>query len=188
MCEPVSIIAGIGLAISAAGTIAGVQAQQSQAKEQRRYAALVQAAAQEETRNKVQVVDQRLLQEQEAFATERQDIAREGMRHRATMATQMGEANIAGLSVEGLLADAWGQEADARNRVATNYDWTARQLELEKRGIVAQGKTQANSVRTQRGANWFDAGLRIGGAGLDAYSTIKRYSPSGSGGAKTTVS
>lgn len=183
MCWMVAI-AAVGLAITAASTIVSMDAQQSQAKQQRQYQAAQAAAAQDETRAKIATINDRIGQEVSSAQTEKRDIARQAMRDRATMMTAIGEANISGLSVDALLADAYGNEADAQNRINENLDWTTRQLELEKRGARAQGQSAVNAAnRPVQGANWFDAGLRIAGAGVDAYTGYRRMS---TGASKTT--
>lgn len=121
MCNPAFIVAGIGLAVSAAQTYTQYQSQNDFANQQ----ATAQNNAirqQQEYQNRLiqlegeryqaesNAVRTRQLQEQQALARQQGEASKEFRSAQATALVQSGEAGVTGLSVDSLLADFTRQE------------------------------------------------------------------------------
>jgi hypothetical protein len=167
VCDPLSLI---GLAVSA--TTAGVShvADVSAAEQQNRLYRENAMRANENARQQMFDTQQRMIQEQEAGASEKIDTMREAREARATAEAAAGEANVSGLSVEALMREFSGREAAFNDRVDQSTDWSMRQLNNEMRGVRANAEDRINSVQRAAKPSFFDAGLRIAGAGLGSYS------------------
>lgn len=167
MCDPLSMI---GLAVSATTTGLSYQAEASAAQQQNRLYRENAMRANETARQQMFDTQQRMIQEQEAGAAEKIDTMREAREARATAEAAAGEANVSGLSVEALMREFSGREAAFNDRVDQNTDWSMRQLNNEMRGVRANAEDRINSVQRAAKPSFFDAGLRIAGAGLGSYS------------------
>lgn len=121
MCNPAFIVAGIGLAVSAAQTYTQYQSQNDFANQQ----ASAQNDAirqQQEYQNRLiqlegerfqaesNAIRTRQLQEQQALARQQGQASKEFRSAQATALVQSGEAGVTGLSVDALLADFTRQE------------------------------------------------------------------------------
>lgn len=172
MCEPVSL-AIASFAVSAASTVSGYMAQ-SQAADQQN--ALYEAnrknaiAAHEDTNR---ALTNRQSQEMDAAAAEKFDVALDAKKARATNVVAAGEAGVSGLSVEALLREFSGREARYVDRVDENLDMSMAQLQDEKRASGFRTVDRINSVQRAVKPSFLDAGLKIAGAGLDAYTGYK---------------
>ena len=160
----------IGLAVSAATQGASYAAEASAAEQQNRLYRENAMRTNENARQQMFDTQQRMVQEQEAGAAEKIDTMREAREARATAEAAAGEANVSGLSVEALMREFSGREASFNDRVDQNTDWSMRQLNNEMRGIRANAEDRINSVQRAAKPSFFDAGLRITGAGLGNYS------------------
>ncbi|MBD9558450.1 hypothetical protein [Ensifer sp. ENS03] len=160
----------IGLAVSAATAGVSHVADIASAKEQNQLYRENAKRANENARQQMFDTQQRMIQEQEAGAAEKIDTMREAREARATAEAAAGEANVSGLSVEALMREFSGREASFNDRVDQNTDWSLRQLNNEMKGIRANAEDRINSVQRAAKPSFFDAGLRIAGAGLDQYS------------------
>jgi hypothetical protein len=160
MCNPLLLAAGT-FAVSAASTMSQVKGQQQ----------MFQQNAQLANQNAVRMyadTNQRMIQEQQSATLNKMDLARDARAARATAAAGAGESGVSGLSVDALMREFYGREASYTDRVDHQTDWTMLQMNNEMRGIQAQAKDRINSVQRP---NFFDAGLRIAGAGLGATGT-----------------
>ncbi|SDM28822.1 hypothetical protein [Ensifer sp. YR511] len=170
MCDPFSVI-GMGLSIATQGIAYRADAEAaSQTNQLYRENA---KRANENARQQMFDTQQRMIQEQEAGAAEKIDTMREAREARATAEAAAGEANVSGLSVEALMREFSGREASFNDRVDQNTDWSMRQLNNEMKGIRANAEDRINSVQRAAKPSFFDAGLRIAGAGLSSYSDYK---------------
>lgn len=168
MCvDPVSMI---GFAISAASTAVGYVGQVQAANEQNRLYAENAARATHNAHDQQFQTQQRMLQEQMAAGNEKIDLEREARAAKATATAAASESGVSGLSVDALLAEFDGRAAEGKSRIDQNTDWTLTQLNNEMRGIRANAEDRINSVQRAAKPSFFDAGLRIAGAGLSSYT------------------
>ncbi len=168
MCvDPISLI---GFGISAASTVVGYMGQSAAADEQNRMYQENAQRANQNARDQMFATQQRMLQEQEAGAAEKIDTMKEARAAKATATVAAGESGVSGLSVDALLSEFDGRAASYNDRVDQNTDWTMNQLNAEMKGIRANAEDRINSVQRAAKPSFWDAGLRIAGAGLDSYN------------------
>lgn len=153
-------------AISAASTAAQYVGQMQAAEAQNATYEQNRIAATKAQELSWQQIDTRTIQEREAAATEKANTAREVRAAQATAKVAAGEAGVGGLSVDMLLGDIAGRYGRYASGVDTQTDWSVAQLQMEKRGVAAQAQDRINSVERGRKPSLFDAGLRIGAAGI----------------------
>jgi hypothetical protein len=180
MCDPIAIA---GFAISAASSVAGYMGQVQQAEQQNQLYRENAQRANENAKQQYYDTQQRMFQEQAAAAADKADVARDGRDARATAVVAAGESGVSGLSVDGLLAEFYGREATYNDRIDQQTEWTMDQYNREMRGVKANAEDRIASVQRAAKPTFFDAGLRILGGGLDAYSGYKdRQSQKSTGG------
>lgn len=181
MCGPLAI-AGIGLAISAAQSVATVMGQQAQAQ--------AQADAQNDynrqlERNALTARNQNLAnleaERNTALGDTREQINQNQMalrRAQATARVSAGEAGISGLSVDALLRDLEGQAGYDNSTATTNYLRQDQQINVRRENIQNQYESTLNGVRqpTTQSPNYLGAALSIGQSGLNAYGSYKQLS------------
>lgn len=117
----------------------------------------------------------RMQEERKAAALDKQETARKAREAKATAQTQAGEAGVSGLSVDNLLGEFDSRKATFDNRVDTNLDMTTSQIQAEKQSSRARAQSRINSVRKPTPPNFFDAGVRLLGAGVKAAGTFNQY-------------
>jgi hypothetical protein len=159
-------IGGIQQAVSYAGEV-------SAANEQNRMYAENAARANQRARDQMFQTQQRMLQEQASTANEKIDVQREARAAKATAMTAAGESGVSGLSVDALLAEFDGRQAEYEDRIDQNTEWTLTQLNNEMKGIRSNAEDRINSVQRAAKPSFFDAGLRIAGAGLNSYNSYE---------------
>jgi hypothetical protein len=164
----------VGLAVSAAQSVAGYAGQVQQANAQNK--AYVANAANANRAATAQYADtqMRMGQEQEAAAQQKQETARDARAARATALVTAGEAGVSGLSVAGLLQEFYGREGQFNANTDRNLQWTEQQLTNQMKGQQAQATDRINSVQRAQRPSFLDAGLRILGAGVDSYAEYKK--------------
>jgi hypothetical protein len=160
----------IGFAIGAAQQVVSYQGQVQAANEQNRMYAENAARANQSARDQMFQTQQRMLQEQASAANEKIDVQREARAAKATAMTAAGESGVSGLSVDALLAEFDGRQAEYEDRIDQNTEWTMTQLNNEMKGIRSNAEDRINSVQRAAKPSFFDAGLRIAGVGLDSYN------------------
>jgi len=173
MCDPVSLA---GFAISAASSVVGFMGQQQQAAQQDALYKQNRANALRAFEDKQVATNWRMIQEQESAATEKQDVALQSRAAQASARVAAGEAGVSGLSVDALLGDIVGRTSRYNDRIDQQTDWTVAQLQQEKKGQAAQAVDRINSVPRGTKPSFIDAGLRIGAAGLNAYTDYQKRS------------
>ncbi|WP_296084172.1 hypothetical protein [uncultured Agrobacterium sp.] len=177
MCDPFSMMAA-SFAISAVSTVTEYIGAGQQADAQNRMVTQNQQAAQDNLRREYTAVQTRQIQEEDAAALQKQDIAREARAARATQMAAAGEAGVSGLSVEALLADVYGKEATAKDRISQQTGFTTQNLTAEMDGLKAKALDRINSIPRANGPSPFSAALKIGGAAFGAYDRYA-YKPPG---------
>lgn len=174
MCDPVSLIAAtLGVAQTGMSYIG----QQQAAKAQNEMVRQNQKAANANLVREYADVQTRQIQEEDAAAVQKQDISREARAARATTMAAAGEAGVSGLSIDALLADVYGKEATAKDRVSQNTGFTTQNLTREMDGLKAKAQDRINSMPWATGPSPLAAALKIGGIGLDSYNSYKKRSP-----------
>lgn len=168
MCDPLSMI---GFTIGAASQVVSYQGQAAAAEQQNQLYRDNAARANQNARDQMFQTQQRMLQEQEAAAAEKIDNTREARAAKATASAAAGEAGVTGLSVDALLREFDGRAAEANDRIDQNTEWSMTQLNNEMKGIRANTEDRINSVQRAAKPSFWDAGLRIAGAGLDWRNT-----------------
>lgn len=147
MCNPVALLAVTTLA----STAMQYKGAQDQAKSQQRFAkrqaeeGAALARADFDLQN--QVLAERDQQEQEAASQAVTEVQREAAQARASTRVAAGEAGVAGLSVDALLAEFDMQEAAAVYNIKRNRQHSVSQADLSRKGIRAQ--TAQNIGRTR---------------------------------------
>lgn len=167
MCDPLSMI---GFGIAAASQVVNQQAQVAAAEQQNQLYRDNAARANQNARDQMFQTQQRMLQEQEAAAAEKIDNSREARAAKATASAAAGEAGVTGLSVDALLREFDGRAAEANDRIDQNTEWSMTQLNNEMKGVRANAEDRINSVQRAAKPSFWDAGLRIAGAGLDGFT------------------
>lgn len=169
MCDPLSLI---GFGIAATSQVVNHQGQVAAAEQQNQLYRENAARANQNARDQMFQTQQRMLQEQEAAAAEKIDNTREARAAKATASAAAGEAGVTGLSVDALLREFDGRAAEANDRIDQNTEWSMTQLNNEMKGIRANTEDRINSVQRAAKPSFWDAGLRIAGAGLDWHSEV----------------
>jgi hypothetical protein len=199
VCEAISATTAIaiaGVAVSAASAGAGLYMQSEQAAEQSDYQRrLMQARESEIAENyrlslesmnvQNRALQERSVQEGEAASMEQQRNAREAAKAVSTARVAAGEGGVSGRSVNALMSDFIAQEARYRESLNTNLDFARDSIdyEMESNKLIAQGRSSA--IKLYQPAkidqpSYLGAALKIGGAGMEAYSNrMKQTGPSG---------
>ena len=174
MCDPLTLAtAAFGIAQTAVGYIGEKQA----AEQQNAMVRQNQIAANQNAVREYADIQTRQIQEEDAAAVQKQDVAREARAARASTMAAAGEAGVSGLSVDALLGDVYGKEATAKDRISQNTVFTTQNLTRELDGVKAKAQDRINSMPWARGPSPFAAALKIGGVGLDAYSSYQKSRP-----------
>ena len=170
MCDPLSFAS---FTIGAFSQLANYEAQQQAADQQnetyRQNAYAANKAAQQQSFD----INQRILQEQEAAAGQKEDQYRQVQAAQATAAVAAGEAGVSGLSVDALLREFSAKGSQASDRVDQQTEWNIAQLNNQKTQVQAQAADRINSVQRAASPSFFTTGLGILGSGLDSYSAFK---------------
>lgn len=164
MCEPIMMAA---MALGTAQTVMGYAGERQAAATQNAMVRENQKAANANLVREYADVQTRQIQEEDAAAVQKQDISREA---RATTMAAAGEAGVSGLSVDALLADVYGKEATAKDRISQNSGFTTANLTREMDGLKAKAQDRINSMPWATGPSPLAAALKIGGVGLDSYN------------------
>ncbi len=167
MCDPITMVAA---ALGTAQTVTGYIGERQAAAAQNAMARENQKAANANLVREYADVQTRQIQEEDAAAVQKQDISREARAARATTMAAAGEAGVSGLSVDALLADVYGKEATAKDRISQNSGFTTSNLTREMDGLKAKAQDRINSMPWATGPSPFAAALKIGGVGLESYN------------------
>ncbi|MCZ7973388.1 hypothetical protein O9X80_02610 [Agrobacterium salinitolerans] len=167
MCDPITMVAA---ALGTAQTVTGYIGERQAAAAQNAMVRENQRASNANLVREYADVQTRQIQEEDAAAVQKQDISREARAARATTMAAAGEAGVSGLSVDALLADVYGKEATAKDRISQNSGFTTSNLTREMDGLKAKAQDRINSMPWATGPSPFAAALKIGGVGLESYN------------------
>jgi hypothetical protein len=171
-----SIPVAAALILATAETGYQYYGEQQQAKSNARFqdqaAKEGQALAKESFQQQQTDIQNRAQEQNEATAQQIGQVKKEASQARSQARVASGEAGVAGLSVDALLADFSNQESDSISTIKRNSYFQRRQLQQEQLGIRAQGMNQLASTRYApiRGPSAIGAGLSIAGSSLSAYN------------------
>ncbi|TWS94989.1 hypothetical protein [Reyranella sp. CPCC 100927] len=162
-------------AVGAASAGASYTGQQSAAKAQNKQYAANAESARRAASESYASLQQRIDQERAATIDEQFQTAIDAKRAGATATVAAGEAGVNGHSIDALLADYKAQQGRFNANTQQNLRSTEGQLRQEMKGVQAQAETRINSVPRGQKPSFIDAGLRIIGAGIGAYSDRERW-------------
>lgn len=152
MCEVATALLVTSLVVGAATSYTAYQGQEQAAKAQARYNAQAAAEGEKLARESLEIQSRQMAlraqQEEEAKAQAIAQTNREFMRAKATAKVAAGEAGVAGLSIDQLLADFDNLEALELGAIERNDQFEDQQLETEKLGIRANMNQRLSSLRT----------------------------------------
>jgi hypothetical protein len=160
-------------AINGASALSEYSAASQQADAQNKaYGENADAAVKSQIEQGVQM-NLRLQQEREAATEEKTDASREVRSAIETARMTAGEAGVGGVSTRALLAEYMGRLGSVNAGVDRQYDANKNQVALNLRGLKSQATDRIRSINRAPKPSFLPTALRIGGAGLDAYSTYK---------------
>jgi hypothetical protein len=163
----------IGLALSAATSIASFSAKQEAANEQTaRYNQNVtnSLAAARDQHNQLTL---RTMQEAEASQQKEYVHNVEAAERAADVSVSAAGGNVGGLSVDALIGDITRKSALNRSTVQRNYQMTAAQLQQQQIGVVTQAESRINSMAPGSPPSPIGPALEIAGAGIKAYGNFE---------------
>lgn len=174
MCVGAVGLAVAQFAMSAASSVMGFQAQKQEYETQQQVYENNRIAANKAAVNTMASTQNRILQEQAAASDEAQKLNIESAKGRATAAVVAGEAGVAGLSVDALIADYYGQQGRFERTLDNNLQMQTSYLRGEMDAATAQAEGRINSVDQGTPPSFADAALRVLGGGLEAFTGYKR--------------
>lgn len=170
----------IGMALSLAGGMAEMGAQQEAADNQNRLHEQNRLNALAAFNEKQNSLNMRISQEREAAGEQKMDNALQANAARATNEVAAGENMVSGHSIDALQRDIFSKEQRFNDRVNTNTDWTIQQIQSQKKGTSYEAVDRINSVRKADNPNF--AGLLIksvagGLSGISGGKSKSTYNP-----------
>jgi hypothetical protein len=163
MCDPVSATAAIGLALNVGSAVLDHKAQNKQAN-------AVKASALESLKLQNNELSIREVQERIAGAQQIEQGNREVQAASGDIKASAAARGIGGLSLDLLLGDVVAQGARFKTSVDQNTEASVSQLERGKDEALAEA--HARIAGAPKASN-LATGLKIGAAGLNAYTQFK---------------
>ncbi len=179
MCEPATIVALTGLALSAAATTytvyEGNQTVKAQNRINQQAADEGAALAADAFKQQAGQVRQRDAQLAEAASQEKQDNAKRAAGARETARVSSGEAGISGVSIDQLIADFNRQELGYDDAVNQNLSFDLSQNEEELKGLRsgAHDRAIASKRPKQNRPSYLAAGLSVAAQSVGTYDNYK---------------
>ena len=121
---------------------------------------------------KIQSLNQRLIQESEASADEKQKLAIQALQASERAKVAAGEAGVSGSTVDMLINDYEAQKLRGVQTINTNIDNIEKQIELEKLGASSEAESRINSIRQGQQPSFLAAAV---GTAVDAAGTYSSY-------------
>lgn len=170
----------IGMALSLAGGVAEMAAQQEQADNQNKLHEQNRLNALAAFTEKQNSLNMRISQERDAAGQQKMDNALEARAARATNEVAAGENMVSGHSVDALQRDIFSKEQRFNDRVNTNTDWTVQQIQSQKKGTAYEAQDRINSVRKADNPNFAGLLIKSVAGGLNGITGAKTKSTSSS--------
>lgn len=165
----------IGLAITAASTLASLEQQRQAANAQDEY-------NQRQRQNTIKAMNDNMAQielaKQQASEQAGQKIFENDLQARKAQATakvSAGESGIGGLSVDALLAELDGSRSRYDQSVKSNLDDTVTNLNSQRTNINNSAISAVNQLRTPAAPDYIGAALRIGSS-VANYNSLNKAS------------
>lgn len=173
MCDPMTMAIG-SFVIGAAQSVMQYMGEMEQFEANERFRKENAERANENAKQEYNANLNRISQEQDASGAQKADVQREARAAVAKATVAAGESGVSGLSVDALLADFYGREGTYVDRLDQQTAWTTEQLAYEQKGVRAKAIDRANSIQPATPPSFLAAGLRIAGAGMDAFGSYGR--------------
>lgn len=122
---------------------------------------------------KVQSLNQRMIQEAEAAADQKQLTAIQAMELSSRAKVAAGEAGLSGSSVDMVINDYEARKLRGIQTINTNVANAEKQLELQKLGASAEAENRINAIRQGQQPSFLAAAV---GTAANAYGAYKQYS------------
>lgn len=171
MCGPA--IPLIGLAISTASAVASHSAKKDQAKAVERANQTNAANAAMAAQHEYNALESRRRDVEENASVEGFDIGLDMLRAAATTKASAAHAGVAGLSVDALLRDIYGEGGRSTARIADGIQRQNDQIERERQGVHSRqvARSQGQPVNAPSGLG---LAIDIASAGLDYASATRK--------------
>lgn len=169
MCLPAAALAVIPAITSAVGAIAQFSQQSAAAKANQKAVVASTTAGYEQSN--LQREQQRVQASQQEFNT-----TIDATKARGAVAASAGEAGVSGISVDSLLADAYGRQGRFNEAIDTNYANTSQQIQLQEKGLQAQGENRMLAVPAP---SFADLAIKLGSSVASGYSAYDKASKGG---------
>ncbi len=180
MCAPAAVLIPlIGLGVQGGAAVASTASARGAAgrsqSEQARFNDAVHASATENTRQALQDLDARAVEDMLATAQQQDQNTRQGNSIKSTAIVAAGEAGVAGNSVDELLNDVQAQTTRNKQAISTNENITQAQLQRDREQAIAQGKSQYNSTQNTviNKPSALSPALQIAGATLNTVDYLQ---------------
>ena len=165
MCEP-TVMAVLAVAQGVSEYQQGVAQAQS---DQARFDAN-RLAANDARDLKIQSLNQRAIQENEAAAEEKMRLGIQALEGEGAALVAAGEAGVSGSSVDLLLQDYTAQKLRGVTTINRNLENVEKQIELEKRGASAEALNRTNSLQQGVMPNFLAAAVGTAASATAAYN------------------
>jgi hypothetical protein len=180
MCEPTTITALVGGALSIASGISQYQDSKAAANAQNDYNKQAARDAADNARQQYNDVQRRKVQEDIAKGQQLQQSKLELQKRQAEAKAAASDAGMSGFSLDSILADMAGQSARAQDSIGQQGEWTQQQLTSQMQGIQSGGQRAVNSLSPVRipgigdlASNIAGGASQVGGALFSDYTSYK---------------
>ena len=116
----------------------------------------------------------RALQEKIAAAQEQAQLAQDVQEAQSLTSVSAAGGNVGGMTVDMLLQDVENTGLGAADNIAQQLKANLDLLNRERSGVLATTRSRMNETSA---INPFNAGLRIAGAGVNAYTRVRSMDP-----------
>lgn len=154
-------------ALAIVNVFLGAFGQNKQAAENKRAAKKAEKTANRD-------ISFRALQEKIAAAQEQAQLVQDVQEAKSLTAVSAAGGNVGGMTVDMLLQDVENMGLAGADSIAQQLKANLDLLNRERSGVLATTRSRINSVPP---ANPFSVGLRIAGAGVDAYNQTRSRDP-----------
>ena len=184
MCAPALVLAPMlgSLAIKGVSALAATHSARGEAERAQeantKQVNDTRATANASTRQALQDLDSRQLEEMLAAANQQDQNTRQGNVSKSTAIVAAGEAGVTGNSVDELLNDVTAQTGRNRLSIGTNSNITQAQLVRDREQVVATGQSQYNSVQPVKinKPSYLGAALGIAGDAVGVVDSLQARS------------
>ena len=180
MCEPTTITALVGGALSIASGISKYNDDKAMANAQNDYNKQAARDAADNARQQYNDAQRRKVQEDIAKGQQLQQSKLELQKRQAEAKAAASDAGMSGFSLDSILADMAGQSSRAQDSINQQGEWTQQQLTSQMQGIQAGGQRAVNSLAPVRipgigdlGSNIAEGASKVGGALFSDYTSYK---------------